>query len=66
MSSRRVWTSRRLLFAAVSFWSVSVLVWFEKIDGGNFSAVAIAIVTGYYANRAVVDGFGRLNEKPKL
>lgn len=59
MSDNRIWSSRRLWFAITSFWSTSGLVWFEKIDGGNFSAVTIAIITGYFANRAVVDGFGK-------
>lgn len=55
----RIWSSRRLWFGLAAFGATSVLVWADKIDGGNFSAVAIAIIGGYYANRAVVDGFGK-------
>lgn len=49
------WRSRRLWFAWSTELMCLTLAWAEKIDGGNFTAITIALITGYYGNRAITE-----------
>lgn len=48
--------SRKLITAALTFFSSCGLLWFDKLQSSDFATVTVAIVGSYMASRAWVDG----------
>lgn len=55
--------SRKLITAAVTFFTSCGLLWMGKLASGDFATITVAIVGSYMASRAWVDGKG--NAKPE-
>lgn len=45
--------SRKFIVSLLVIVSASVLCWFEKIDGGVYSVIIVATLTGYFSANVV-------------
>lgn len=45
--------SRKFIVAMFVILASSVLCWFEKIDGGVYSVIIVATITGYFSANVV-------------